>query len=189
MNWKLIFIVITAVFFCRMNLVQAETSAYEALTDSQKKIVDIILDEFKRNHMIFLVELSDMRILKACSGIGEGASHSHKHDGHDEGQKHSDGDDNKDEHLAVRAIMATPDANGNFLTPTFTGPNKSGSLTTYTYKELHVVSIADKKITVTMTRAEEGNPLRQDGKPDPNFIKSLAARLDGKATDDSVILP
>lgn len=186
MKWKFVLLLLLTLVFSGLNQAQAETPAYEKLSDTEKKIVDTVLDQFKRHHMVFLQELSDnLLTLNACTGITEGST---THDGSD-GQKAHDHDENhREEYLAVRVIKATPDASGKFHPPTFNGPDRTGALSTYTYREIYTVAIADKKITVSMTRAEDGKAERLKGTPDKKFIEGLASRLQAKAGENGVIL-
>ncbi len=186
MKWKFVLLILLAFIFSGLRLAQAENPAYEKLSATEKKIVDTILDEFKRHHMIYMDELGDdLHTLHACAGITEDPS---AHEGKGPQHEHDHDADYKDEHLAIRAFKATPDASGKFLPPTFTGPDRTGALSTYTYKEIYTVDIADKKITVTMTRAEFGKPEREKGSPDQKFMEGLASRLQGKPGNDGVIL-
>lgn len=183
---KKIFFALVFFFLCRsLPNGHAAATGYEALSGPQKHTVDTVLDEFKKNRLLFLQELSDIQTLKACTAVVEGGGAAEKpkaeagHEAHPEAEEGHD-----EEHLAARVISATPDEAGNFQTPTFKGPEK-----TYTYKELYAVAIADKKITVTVTTAAKGNPSRQEGTPDQKFLHALATRLSGHVVDNTVILP
>lgn len=186
MKWKFVLLLLLTLVFSGLNQTQAETSAYEKLSDTEKKIVDTVLDQFRRHHMVFLQELSDnLLTLNACTGIIEGSS---AHDGTDGQQMHDHDENHLDEDLAVRVIKATPDASGKFQPPTFTGPDRTGALSTYTYREIYTVAIENKKITVSMSRAEDGKAERLKGSPDKKFIDGLASRLQAKAGENGVIL-
>lgn len=163
----------------------AAASGYEGLNEQQKHTVDTILDEFKKNRLLFLQELSDINSLQACTAVVEGGgSAAKKHaDAPHEGE-HEAEEGHEEEHLAARVISATPDEAGNYQPPIFKGPEK-----TYTYKELYTVAIAEKTITVTVTTAAKGNPSRQEGRPDRKFLQALATRLSGQLTENRVVLP
>lgn len=153
------------------SLLQAGDSAYEALGEQERKVVDTVLQEFKKHRLLFLPELGDIRTLRACAAVVEGAPAAGE-------------EPHEEEHLAARAITATPDESGNYQTPTFRGPEKI-----YTYKELYTVAIGDKSLTVTMTAASKGNPNRQEGVPESQFLEALARSLGGKIEKNRITLP
>lgn len=154
---------------------------YEELSVNQQDLVDTVLDEFKRHHLFFLPEHSEVLTLTAATARadaepGEGASE----DGHD----HSTADGSYlDEHLDIKVFRATPDKNGNYHTPTIQlTPDRI-----YTYEEMYTVEITDQQITVTATKATDDNPERVKSTPESEFVNDLAERVNGKVTGPGLI--
>jgi hypothetical protein len=147
-------------------------------------IIDTIIDTFKRHHMIFHPESSDLGTYIASTGILENESDdefglNHDHSGVDESYK--------EEHMAAIVLRATPDENGKYSPPTV----DLGRI--FTYRDLYTVSLTNslskRLVTVSVTHAEEGKAIRFKGEPDQKFVRSLAKRLRGKITPQGIVLP
>lgn len=183
---KKTFLLIVAAFLLSLlsvHVIQAEPLSYDELAGKDKERVDVVIDVFARQHMVFHPDLSEINNLFAATGILEASIISEEdHDDHDHGEED---EAYKNEKLASRVIRATPDAEGNYHTITLDYiPG-----VTYTYKEIYRVKLSDKLVTVTRTRAVKGKPERVADTPDPEFMKELAKRLKGKLTDKGVVLP
>lgn len=141
-----------------------------------------IIDEFSRHHMVFHPDLSKKTKLFAVPGILEdvdvdpyGTTHDHS------------GDDTsyQKEHCASIVIRATADENGKYHTVAL--DHIPGMV--FTYKDIYIVSVTPERVTVDVTRALKGEVERVPWKPDPTFLKDLAARLHGKLDGNSIVLP
>ena len=175
-----ILLFLTSFILCTSNAF-SETGmrdAYDSLAESEKFIIDTLIEEFKSDHYMFLWQKSTPRTLFMAIGkpFNPNAAGSHdEEDGHDH---------DYDEKLYLVMVHATEedaklkknlvvDADTFKLTP----------------KELYVVELSDNKITFQVSSDEDNVPGRKSGEPDPKLIARIASRLKGSIQDNSIILP
>jgi hypothetical protein len=171
----LLFFLVGLLFLYLCTPASPPKTLYEALSVNEQVIVDTVLDEFKRHHLFYLPEYSEVLKLTAATARSDSDS-SHDHNSIEEGSY-------KDEHLDIKITGATPDKEGKYHTPTMQFmPDRL-----HTYQELYTVLISKQLITVEVSEMLEDTPYRSPKNPDPDFIEDLAKRVKGRITEPGLI--
>jgi hypothetical protein len=176
---RILFLLI-AFILCTNNAF-SETSiidAYNSLDESEKFIIDTIIEEFRSDHYEFLGEKSTPHTLLLAIGIPFDPTLDKSHD---ESDGHDHSDDEKLNVVMVRATEEDAQLNNNLVLDI--GPYK------LTYKELYVVEISEKKITFQVTSDTSDVPGRKSAVPDPKLIERIASRLEGTIQGNTISLP
>ncbi len=167
-----------------ISLTLALPTTVKTAENSIKSVNDTVLSVFKKYHLLHLEELSSSTELTAAiarpdDSIFKDGKVVHDHD-------HSKEEVENEEHLNIIIFKATPDAEGNYHTPTV----KLGERV-YTYKEIYTVLLTEKSVYVKMTRAVKNSPKRAEAEPNQLFLKDLAKQLQGNlaSVGNIIILP
>ena len=152
--------------------------SYDSLNESEKLIIDTIVEEFKADHYEFIGEKSTTQTLLFAIGIPFNPDAA---ESHDESDGHDHSDDEKLNVVMVRATEEDAKLNSNLVKDI--GPFK------LTYKELYVVELTERNITFQVTTDESEVPGRKSGEPDPKLIERIASRLKGTIQGNTIILP
>jgi hypothetical protein len=156
--------------------------SYENLSNEDKKIVDSVRDNFLKNHIILLEELSQVNKLigAAAKSDLEIAIEEKLPDSHYE----LGVDTHKKEHLLVLISKPEKGADGEYHTPTKVIRNKI-----YTYKILHSVEIQGKNIMFSSSKLSDKKDSRIAIAPDQKVMKSIAEDLKGTISNNTIKLP
>jgi hypothetical protein len=114
--------------------------SYDSLNESEKILIDTIVEEFKSDHYEFLGEKSTTQTLLFAIGIPFNPNAA---ESHDESDGHLHDHDEKLNVVMVRATEEDAKLNSNLVKDI--GPFK------LTYKELYVVGLTERNITFQVT--------------------------------------
>lgn len=156
--------------------------SYENLSKEDKKIVDSVRDNFLKNHIILLEELSQANKLIGATAKSdlEVVTEDNLADSHYE----LGVDAHKKEHLVIMILPAEKSPDGTYHTPTKVLRNKI-----YSYKILHTVEIQGKNITFSSSKLSDKKDSRIEIAPNQRVIKNIAEDLKGTVSNDSIKLP
>jgi len=156
--------------------------SYERLSPDDRKIVDTVLDNFLKNHIVFLGEISQVNELIGADAISdiEVATGEKLDESHFE----LDVDIHRKEHLPVKIFPAEKGADGKYHTPTKILGNK-----VFSYKVLHTVEIHENYITIKSSKLSDKHDSRIEIAPDQRLIKNIAKDLKGQVSNNRIDLP
>jgi hypothetical protein len=181
--FKIILFTVPLLLFAAGSYAQAQfDQSYENLSKEDKKIVDSVRDNFLKNHIILIKELSQANKLIGAAAksdleivTDEKLSDSHYRLGVDT---------HKNEHLLALISKPEKGADGKYYTPTKVIRNKI-----YTYKILHTVRIQGKNITFSSSTLSDKKDSRIEIAPNYRVIKSIAKDLKGAVSSSTIKLP
>jgi hypothetical protein len=158
------------------------SESYESLSSDDRKIVDTVLDNFLKNHIVFLGEISRVNKLIGADAISdiEVATGEKLDESHFE----LDADVHRKEHLPVKILPAEKSADGTYHTPIKILADRA-----FSYKVLHTVEIHEDYITISSSKISENNDSRIDIAPNQRLLKNIAEDLKGQVSNNRISLP
>jgi len=180
---KLIPFTIILVLFAAGSYAQTQFNQYyESLSQDDKKIVDSVRDNFLKNHIIFLDELS-----QANKFIGAEAKTDLElitQEDLPESHYNLGVETHKDEHLVLVILPVEKGSDGTYHSPTAVLGGK-----VFTFKVLYTVGIQGKIITVGCSKLSDNSVSRIEISPNQKVIKEIAEDLNGTISDNIITLP
>ncbi len=156
--------------------------SYESLSLHDRKIVDTVLDNFLKNHIVFLGELSQVNKLIGADAISdiEVATGEKLDESHFE----LDADIHRKEHLPVKIFPAEKGTDGTYHTPIKVLADRA-----FSYKVLHTVEIHENYITIKSSKLSDEHDSRIDIASNQRLLRNIARDLKGEVSNNRINLP